>query len=71
MHCLALQDQHYPAWLATQRYNMSFGEYVGALIDRAEGRPTKLDGTQQGHRYSLNENKVREAIAGLQTRLLD
>jgi hypothetical protein len=27
---------------------MSFGEYVGALIDRAEGRPNKLDGMQQG-----------------------
>jgi hypothetical protein len=48
MNCLVLPDQHYTAWKATQRYNMSFGEYVGALIDRAEGRPNKLDGMQQG-----------------------
>lgn len=49
MNCLVFPDQHYTAWKATQRYNMSFGEYVGALIDRAEGRPNKLDGMQQGH----------------------
>ena len=42
-----LPSQHRAAWKATQRYNMSFGEYVGALIDRAEGRPNKLDGMQQ------------------------
>ena len=48
LNCLVLPDQHYRAWLATQRYNMSFGEYVGALIDRPEGRPNKLDGMQQG-----------------------
>ena len=48
LHCLVLPDQHYTAWKATQRYNMSFGEYVGALIDRAEGRPNKLEGMQQG-----------------------
>lgn len=46
LNCLVLPDQHYAAWKATQRYNMSFGEYVGALIDRAEGRPNKLDGMQ-------------------------
>ena len=48
LNCLVQPDQHYAAWKATQRYNMSFGEYVGALIDRAEGRPNKLDGMQQG-----------------------
>lgn len=48
LNCLVLPDQHYTAWKATQRYNMSFGEYVGALIDRAEGRPNKLDGMQRG-----------------------
>ena len=48
MNCLALPDHHYPAWLATQRYQMSLGEHVGALIDREEGRPNKLDGMQQG-----------------------
>lgn len=47
MNCLVLPDQHFTAWQATQRYNMSFGEYVGALIDRAEGRPNKLDGVQR------------------------
>lgn len=47
MNCLVLPDQHFTAWQATQRYNMSFGEYVGALIDRAEGRPNKLDGMQR------------------------
>lgn len=31
LNCLVLPDQHDRAWLATQRYNMSFGEYVGAL----------------------------------------
>ena len=44
MNCLVLPHQHYNAWKATQRCDMSFGEYVGALIDRAEGRPNKLDG---------------------------
>ena len=48
LNSLVLPDQHYTAWTAMQRYNMSFGEYVGALIDRAEGRPNKLDGMQQG-----------------------
>ena len=48
LNCLVLPYQHHTAWKATQRYNMSFGEYVGALIDRAEGRPNKLDGMQQG-----------------------
>jgi hypothetical protein len=48
LNCLVLPDQHCAAWKATQLYNMSFGEYVGALIDRAEGRPNKLDGMQQG-----------------------
>ena len=48
LNCLVLPDQHYTVWKATQRYNMSFGEYVGALIDRAEGRPNKLDGMQRG-----------------------
>ena len=48
LNCLVLPDQHYRAWLATQQYIMSFAEYVGALIDRAEGRLNKLDGTQQG-----------------------
>ncbi|WP_269450090.1 hypothetical protein [Arthrobacter sp. U41] len=33
--------------MAMQRYNMSFGEYVGALIDRAAGLPNKLDGMHQ------------------------
>lgn len=47
LNCLVQPDQHFAAWKATQRYNMSFGEYVGALIDRAEGRPNKLDGMQQ------------------------
>lgn len=47
LNCLVLPDQHCTAWEATQRYNMSFGEYVGALIDRAEGRPNKLDGMQR------------------------
>lgn len=47
LNCLVLPGQHLAAWKATQRYNMSFGEYVGALIDRAEGRPNKLDGMQQ------------------------
>lgn len=47
MNCLVLPDQHFTAWQATQRYSMSFGEYVGALIDRAEGRPNKLDGMQR------------------------
>lgn len=46
MNCLMLPDQHYQTLLATQRYNTSFGEDVGALIDRAEGRPNKLDGMQ-------------------------
>jgi hypothetical protein len=36
MNCRVLPDHHhYRDWLATQRYYMSFGEYVGALIDRA------------------------------------
>lgn len=48
LNSLVLPDQHYTAWKATQRFNMSFGEYVGALIDRAEQRPNKLDGMQQG-----------------------
>lgn len=47
LNCLVLPDQHYNAWKATQRYSMPFGEYLGALIDRAEGRPNKLDGMQQ------------------------
>lgn len=47
LNCLVLPAQHHRAWKATQRFNMSFGEYVGALIDRAEGRPNKLDGMQQ------------------------
>lgn len=46
LNCLVHPDQHHAAWKATQRYNMSFGEYVGALIDRAEGRPNRLDGMQ-------------------------
>lgn len=48
LNCLVQPDQHHAAWKATQRYNMSFGEYVGALIDRAEGRLNKLDGMQYG-----------------------
>lgn len=47
LNCLVLPTQHHSAWKATKRYNMSFGEYIGALIDRAEGRPNKLDGMQQ------------------------
>lgn len=47
LNCLVLPEQHHSAWVAMQRYNMSFGEYVGALIDRAEGRPNKLDGMHQ------------------------
>ncbi len=47
LNCLVLPDQHYRAWRAMQRYNMSFGEYVGALIDRAAGLPNKLDGMHQ------------------------
>ena len=40
LNCLVLPDQHYRTWLATQRYNMSFGEYVGALI-RPRGRASQ------------------------------
>jgi hypothetical protein len=47
LNCPVLPDQHYTARKAKQRYNMSFGEYVGALIDRPEGRPNKLDGMQR------------------------
>ena len=48
LNCLVLPDQHHRAWVDMQRCNMSFGEYVGALIDRAAGLPNKLDGIHQG-----------------------
>lgn len=67
LNCLVQPDQHFAAWKARKRYNMSFGEYVGALIDRAEGRPNKLDGMQQGtptgHKddtLPFSENKSHE-----------
>lgn len=47
LNCLVLPDQHYRAWKTMHQYNMSFGEYVGALIDRAEGLPNKIDGMHQ------------------------
>ena len=47
LNCLVLPNQHHRAWVAMQQYNMSFGEYVGALIDRAVGLPNKLDGIHQ------------------------
>lgn len=47
LNCLVNPDQHYRAWRAMQKCDMSFGEYVGALIDRAEGLPNKLDGMHQ------------------------
>ncbi len=47
LNCLVLPDQHRRAWVAMQQCNMSFGEYVGALIDRAAGVPNKLDGIDQ------------------------
>lgn len=47
LNCLVLPEQHHRAWEATQQYDMSFGEYVGALIDRAAGLPNKLDGMHQ------------------------
>lgn len=47
MNCLVHPDQHYRAWTDMQQYNMSFGEYVGALIDRAAGLPNRLDGMHQ------------------------
>jgi ferric-dicitrate binding protein FerR (iron transport regulator) len=63
LNCLVLPDQHNAAWKATQRYNMSFGEYVDALIDRAKGRANKLDGMQQGDRASALS--VLSVVAGL------
>ena len=46
-HEALYSPKKFEAWMATQEFNMSFGEYVGALIDRAEGRPNKLDGMHQ------------------------
>lgn len=67
LNCLVLPDQHYRAWPATQRYNMSFGEYVGALIDRAEGRPTSLMGCNRGYCLSkrLGTPKAKELTVSM------
>ena len=61
MNCLVLPDQHHRAWKATQRYDMSFGEYVGALIDRAAGLPNKLDGM---HRAVQATEESKDAVVG-------
>lgn len=67
MNCLVLTHQHYSAWKATQRYDMSFGEYVGALIDRAEGRPNKLDGMIRATSPAEGPQQGIEAILATKT----
>jgi hypothetical protein len=72
LNCLVLPYQHHTAWKAAQRYNMSFGEYVGALIDRAKGRPNKLDGMQQGA-WAIEESqdaKMRHVTKTTRSRFL-